>query len=644
MDDAAPDLRQYLGVLARRKVLVVVCTLLVAGVAVVLSLVQSPTYRASAQVLRETQPVDPLAEQAPNGNQPERQLNNEIRELESTKVREAVAKGYKGPLPMSAIERVDAAVVAEDSDVIRVSATGRDPEEVATLVNSYVDTYLRFRTEQQVAALLEAGNAVRPKVEELRNRLAEANKPLTTLDAQISSAPPAQRDELQRQRAARAEELAPQLTALQTQLTFYQQQLDKVELSAGIRRGGELRLLAPAEVPDEPVSPKPLRNAGLGFALGVLLGVGAAFARDHLDDTVRDKATLESETQLPTLGVIPRLPVRKGRPLNEVVTISDHASPAAEAYRTLRTSVKFLMLENDSKVFQVTSAAAAEGKTLTAMNLAVALTQAGTRTIVVGCDLRRPRLDALAHAHQGPGLTSVLVGDAKLQDAIERHESVSLAILRTGPLPPDPSEMLGSGRTKAVIQTLRKHYDAVILDCPPLLPVSDALILAGYSDATLLVVSEGTTSRRNLARALELLRQVNAPLRGTVLNATRGGGGNQYGYAYTYSQAPAPERRSSSRLVSRGRHLAGPAGPAKAGSVGAPPGGARTKVEPGGISGKTESAGGAGKVAPAEGASTPAPGATGQREVVKGPQPAASPAAGNGDAHQQVRAEADDTR
>ena len=640
VDDAAPDLRQYLALLARRKVLLVLCTAVVTGVAVVLSVVQSPTYRASAQVLRETQSVDPLVQQAPNADQAQRELNNEIRELESTKVRDAVAKAYSGPLPFTAIERVDAAVVAEDSDVIRVSATGGDPDEVARLVNTYVDTYLRFRTEQQVAVLLETGNAVRPKVEELRKRLAEVSAPLVALDAQISDAPPAQRGELQRQRDARADELAPQVSALQTQLTFYQQQLDKVELSAGIRRAGGLRLLASAEVPSEPVSPKPLRNAGLGFALGLLVGLGAAFARDHLDDTVRDKATLESESQLPTLGVIPRLPRRKGRPLDEVVTISDHASPAAEAYRTLRTSVKFLMLENDSKVFQVTSATAAEGKTLTAMNLAVALTQAGSRTIVVGCDLRRPRLDVLAHAHQGPGLTSVLVGDAKLQDAIERHESVRLAILRTGPLPPDPSEMLGSGRMAAVIQALRKYYDAVILDCPPLLPVSDALILAAYSDATLLVVSEGTSSRRNLARALELLRQVNAPLRGTVLNATKGTGGHQYGYAYTYSQASAPERRSRARRVFRGRHLAGPAGT----TAGAAPGGARTKGESVGISSKTEPRGETDEPAPAGRTSTPAPGGTG--EEVKGPQPAAgaSPVASNGDANQQLEAEAEHQR
>lgn len=516
----------------------VLVALTVTAVAVMLAVRQAPTYQAGADLLAEAQQVDPLADQRNTYGQAARLLNNEVRELESTKARQAVGKVYTGPLPVGSVR---GSVVATDADVIRVSASGGDPEEVAKLVNTYVDAYLKFRTEQQVTSLLETGNAVRQKADEVNKRVAELSGSLVALDAQISKAPPAQQGDLQRQRAARAAELAPQLAPLQVQQAFYQQQFDKVELSAGIRQAGGLRLLAPAQVPAGPVSPKPIRNAALGLAIGLMLGVGAAFARDHLDDTLRDKATLEADSELPTLGVIPRLPRRKGQPLSEVVTVSDHASAAAEAYRTLRTSVKFLTLEDGCKVFQITSPTAAEGKTLTAMNLAVALTQAGSRTIVVGCDLRRPRLDTLAHVHTGPGLTSVLVGDAKLNEAIERHEDVDLAILRTGPLPPDPSELLSSARTGALVQALRTAYDAVILDCPPLLPVSDSLILANYSDATLVVVSEGKTKRRSLARALELLRQVNAPLRGTILNGTAGAGGYGYGYGYAYSQPKPPK-------------------------------------------------------------------------------------------------------
>ncbi len=532
---ATPDLRQYLTVLRRRKASLVLVTLAVTLGAYVLSVMESPTYQASAQVLREAQAVDPLA-QPVSGAHANRLLNNEIRELESTKVREEVAKAYTGPVPVSAVK---GSLVASDADVIRLTASGGNPAEVAKLVNTYVDTYLRFRRDQQVAVLLETGNALRQKATDLTAQLARVTAPLTELDSQMITAQPLQRAELQRRRDAQADELAPQLTTLQTQLSFYQQQLDRVELAAGIRQSGTLRLLAGATVPEEPVSPKPVRNGVMGLLLGLLLGCAAAFAREHLDDTVRDKATLETESQLPTLGVIPRLPRRRGRAINEVVTIGEHSSAAAEAYRTLRTSVKFLNMEDDCRVFQITSAAAAEGKTLTAMNLAVALAQAGDRTVVVGCDLRRPRLDSLAHAHEGPGLTSVLVGDAELHEAVERHEEVGLSVLRTGPIPTDPSELLSSPRTAALVEALRGAYDAVILDCPPLLPVSDALILAAYSDATLVVVSEGRTSRRNLRRALELLRQVNAPLRGTVLNATKSYGAYGYGYAYDrYAQTP----------------------------------------------------------------------------------------------------------
>jgi len=551
-DNASLDLRQYLAILGRRKGLVALVALAVTAAAVLAALLQSPTYEAGAQVLLEAQPVDPLGQTAQGG----RQLNNEVRELQSTNAREAVAKAYKGSLSVSA---VTGSVEAADADVIRVSARGGNAEEVAKLANTYVDAYLKFRTEQQVGALLETGNAVRKKADELTKRVADVSAPLTALDAKVAAAPAPQKPDLQRQRDAKADELAPQLSGLQTQLGFYQQQLDKVELSVGLRQAGALRLLAPATAPSTPISPKPLKNGAVGLAIGLVLGLAAAFGRERLDDTLRDKAGLEAESQLPTLGVIPRLPGSKGEPRDEVVTLSEHTSSAAEAYRTLRTSVKFLSVEDGCRVFQITSAAAAEGKTLTAMNLAVALTQAGDRTIVVGCDLRRPRLDALANAHAGPGLTSVLVGDAELHEAIERHQELDLDILRTGPIPPDPSELLSSARTGALIQALRGAYDVVILDCPPLLPVSDALIVAAYSDATLVVVSEGETSRRALARALELLRQVNAPLRGTVLNGSRGDAGYGYsygyrygGYSYAYAQPSPTANGDRSR---RGRRL-----------------------------------------------------------------------------------------
>ena len=174
--DSTPDLRQYGAILARRKGIALLVTLTVTGVAVVVALLQSPTYSASAQVLREAGPADPLAGQAAQA--PVRELNNEIRVLESTKVRESVAKVYIGVVPVSAVR---ASVVATDADVIEVSASGEDPEEVARLVNTYVDTYLKFRTEQKVGALLETGIVVSQKAKELRDKVAALSAPLNAV-------------------------------------------------------------------------------------------------------------------------------------------------------------------------------------------------------------------------------------------------------------------------------------------------------------------------------------------------------------------------------------------------------------------------------------------------------------------------------
>jgi non-specific protein-tyrosine kinase len=255
------------------------------------------------------------------------------------------------------------------------------------------------------------------------------------------------------------------------------------------------------------------------------------------------------------------------------VTITEPSSPAAEAYRSLRTAVQFIGLDQTIRAIQVTSPNSSEGKTTTLANLAVALSRAGQRVIVASCDLRRPRIheflgladkDALKPLGEdllGPldeefvgqpdtnhfgelGLTSVLVGRVPLAEGIEEALRVvpgeeSLALLPAGPAPPNPSELLSSKRTAELFDLLKAKCDVLLVDSPPVLPVTDALVLAKLVDATILVGTADRTTRKEIHRSVELLHQVDAPLVGTVLNgvnpeATYGyGAGYGYGYAST---------------------------------------------------------------------------------------------------------------
>jgi tyrosine-protein kinase len=196
------------------------------------------------------------------------------------------------------------------------------------------------------------------------------------------------------------------------------------------------------------------------------------------------------------------------------------------------------------RTVQITSPSAAEGKTTTLTNLAVALASAGQRVVMVDCDLRRPRLHQFFRLPNEVGFTSVLLGELPLREAVQQVGKGDIVMLASGPLPPNPSELLSSQRTVQVLAALQAEADVVLIDSPPVLPVTDAAVLSARVDATLLVTRAGTTTRKQLTRSVELLRQVDAPLVGTVFNSVSGS--DAYGYAYNYRyyyRQEEPEKR-----------------------------------------------------------------------------------------------------
>jgi capsular exopolysaccharide synthesis family protein len=264
---------------------------------------------------------------------------------------------------------------------------------------------------------------------------------------------------------------------------------------------------------------------------------------------------VEQVTGVPTLGLIPKF---EGG--SELITVAHPTSPAAEAFRSLRTSVKFLGIERQVRVVQVTSPSSGEGKTVVAVNLGVAFAQAGDRVVVVGADLRRPRMEEILDVPMTPGLTAVLIGDVTLPQAIQTVSSVpNLSVLPSGYPPPNPSELLSGERARRLIDVLGQTYDVVVIDCPPVLPVTDSLVLARMADTALLVTSANKTSKRGLQRAVELLRQVDGPLAGTVLNSLSADA-MFAGEPYRYEQVSRPRhggRDEADNGSRRGRRRAG---------------------------------------------------------------------------------------
>ncbi|ORA68896.1 protein tyrosine kinase [Mycolicibacterium elephantis] len=284
-----------------------------------------------------------------------------------------------------------------------------------------------------------------------------------------------------------------------------------------------------ASIPDEAIVPKTARNIAIGFALGVALGIGLAVLRDLLDNTVKDRHSLEEITEV---GVVGSIPVDKERRKEPPIPFDSDDSAVAEAFRKLRTNLQFLAVDNPPRVMVVTSSMPNEGKSTTAINIALALAEAEHNVVVVDGDLRRPRLHMYLDLVGSVGLSTVLAGQTTVDDALQKTRFSRLSSLTSGVLPPNPSEVLGSAAAKKVLDDLREKFDYVVVDSSPLLAVTDAAVLAAAADGVLIIARFGETKREQLTQAVRHLHDVGAHLLGSVLTMTPARGRTTYSYRY----------------------------------------------------------------------------------------------------------------
>lgn len=302
----------------------------------------------------------------------------------------------------------------------------------------------------------------------------------------------------------------------------------------------KVTLTDPAQPPSAPSSPRRNTNLILGLIFGLAAGLAYAFIRNALDNTVKTVQELDRLATAPSLGLVIFDPNAKTR----VLSALDPTSAHSEGYRTIRTNLQFINVDDPVRAMVVTSAAPGDGKTTVACNLAIAVAQSGKSVCLVESDLRRPRVAEYLQISSGVGLTEVLAGQAKLSDALQPWGKGLLHVLPPGSLPPNPSELLGSQQMAQVIATLKSQFDVVILDTPPLLAVSDAAVLASQADGAVVVVRYGKSSREAIRHAIGSLEQIDAKILGTVLNAVpaKRGRGYGYGYGYTDHKADKSER------------------------------------------------------------------------------------------------------
>ena len=503
-------LRERLGFLTRRRGVIALCAALATAGVTGVSYLQTPVYEATAEVLLEPRRADLLLQQeAGTPVDPDRATRTEIKVVTSERVKAAVRDALGDAPPVTA-------EAAGNTDVIQIRARDSDPAQAADTANAYASSYIEVRKAEAIDEILAAVERIQAKLNDLQR--------------QIDQAAPASRDVLARQQEA------------------FKNRLDLLQVEAEVQTG-DAEVVNPAEVPEGKVSPRPLRNGLFALLAGLLLGLVVAAVAEALDDSLKTKEDVERLLPgLPVLGMIP--PVLTWRDDQEalVVSLTEPHSPAAESYRTLRTAIQFLSPGARLRALQIVSAAAGEGKSTTAANLAVACASAGQRVVLVCTDLRRPRLHDFFGLSGDIGFTSVVLGKAPLSEALQEVPGQPrLYVLASGPLPPNPSELLSSRRTTEVLASLQADVDLVILDSAPILPVTDGLVLSGTVDGTLLVAAASSTTRKEVSRAVELLAQVDARVVGVVLNGVSGADLYGDGYQPYPVQVAGGRRREAAR-------------------------------------------------------------------------------------------------
>jgi non-specific protein-tyrosine kinase len=405
------------------------------------------------------------------------------------------------------------------------SGHAQDPAAVyqgGAFAQQRAKSYADLLKSQRIATAVIRDLGLRTTPEKLRSRVRTEVVPETVMiAATVTGRSPAQAQQI-------ANALGHELSAL----------VDDLEsASKGSPALVKVTLVDSADLPRKPVSPRLIPNLLFGLGVGLLLGFGFTVARERLDRSVKSTTTLSELTEAPNLGLIGHDPKADKRPL--VVHLDSHA-PRAEAFRQLRTSLQFIDVGAPTKRIVVTSCKPGEGKSTTVSNLAITLAQAGRRVVVVDADLRRPQLSDYLGIEGAAGLTDVLIGRADLDEVLQPWGDLPMQVLPSGPIPPNPSELLGSARMEALLGELSARADIVLFDAPPLLPITDAVVLARLCDGAVLIARYGFTHREHLRRAVAMLADVNVRLLGTLLNMVPAKGSDVYFSEYRYRDEHKP--------------------------------------------------------------------------------------------------------
>ena len=475
--------------------------LIVSAAAYLLAASATDLYKASARV----RVIDPNSDAVFNGIQirvdPKRDVETQIQLMTSVTVKDKVDEQLGDDVDQ--ITSVSFSGVGL-TDLIQITVVSPSPQVAADAANAYADVYVDQRKEQVRSSFVA-------RADELLVKASELDAQIKQVDVQLASG---------RLSALDADTLRAQRSALVAQQADLRSLSTQFEVEAA-SRSGNVEVAGRAVAPTAPFEPTPVRDATLAGILALVFAAVVALLIDRLDNKIHTTEDVEALVgDIPVIGTIPTNQNAEKSNARELVALD---STDAEAYRALRTNLRFSALGQKRNRILVTSAIPGEGKTTIVGNLAVVLAQSGLRVVIVSADLRKPQVEEVFGMETRPsGLTSVLLGDATLSEVVVQIPLPSIDrayLVPSGQSPQNPAELLGSERMGTVLDRIEAAgADFVLLDSPPVLPVADALAMAHMVEGVIVVVKAGTTTRPQLTEVLDRLAQVSAPVIGIVLN------------------------------------------------------------------------------------------------------------------------------
>ena len=508
------DLRQYLAIFLRWSWLLILAALLAGVVAYVVSSRQQPIYQASTTILIEEAIGSPDASEYQSILISERRALTYVNLLVANPLLSQVITQLNLPMGVNALSNAISVEPIRNTQLIRVRVQDTDPARAALIANTLVTRFAQQRQELQSSRLASFEASFKEQLATLEQQIQQTDQSITALG--------------DTDRAA-TERLQANLDQYRQSYANVLRNYEEVRL-AQAQSAPSLSQEEPAEVPRGSISPRIMRNTSLAALLGLVVAMVLVFVKEAMDDSVKNPDELSQQLGLPVLGLIAAMDGNGSLP----IVFAQPRSPISEAFRNLRTNIQFASVDRKIRTLLVTSPSPNEGKSTVISNLAAVLAQPGQKVILIESDLRRPTLHKKLGLSNRIGMSDLFVQEnPQPEGVLQPTEIDGLSAITSGELPPNPVELLGSEKMVEILNEVKEHADVVLVDTPPVLAVTDAVVLAQRVDGVLLVVRSGVTKMAAAKQAVDQLRFVGANPLGVVLNGIQFGR-SRYGYGYSY--------------------------------------------------------------------------------------------------------------